>query len=166
MGYYFRLTARFFYMHHPTDSIAHTTAFVTPVMEHWLEWEIYCSVLQSLLTHTICSGQCFNFILVPHTLSILPMLFPHNCCTCSALPVPSMALNSTFKPKLSYIFHLFLINIHQILNTAFTRIPCRVWFGPVICRKINIYIKWNHYKYKTPVFDFKKKSPKTQPCHL
>ena len=29
-----------FYMHHPTDRIAHTTAFVTPVMEHWLEREI------------------------------------------------------------------------------------------------------------------------------
>ena len=30
----------FFYMYHPTDRIAHTTAFVTPVMEHWLEREI------------------------------------------------------------------------------------------------------------------------------
>ena len=27
-------------MHHPTDRIAHTTAFVTPVMEHWLEREL------------------------------------------------------------------------------------------------------------------------------
>ena len=27
-------------MHHPTDSITHTTAFVTPVVEHWLEREI------------------------------------------------------------------------------------------------------------------------------
>ena len=27
-------------MHHPTDRITHTTAFVTPVMEHWLEWEL------------------------------------------------------------------------------------------------------------------------------
>ena len=27
----------FFYMHHPTDRITHTTVFVTPVMEHWLE---------------------------------------------------------------------------------------------------------------------------------
>ena len=27
-------------MHHPTDSIAHTTAVVTPVVEHWLEREI------------------------------------------------------------------------------------------------------------------------------
>ena len=25
---------------HPTERIAHTTAFVTPVVEHWLEWEI------------------------------------------------------------------------------------------------------------------------------
>ena len=27
-------------MHHPTDRITHTTAFVTPVMEHWLEQEV------------------------------------------------------------------------------------------------------------------------------
>ena len=30
----------FFYMHHPTDRIRHTMAFVTPVVEHWLEREI------------------------------------------------------------------------------------------------------------------------------
>ena len=29
-----------FYMHHPTDRITHTTAFVAPVVEHWLEREI------------------------------------------------------------------------------------------------------------------------------
>ena len=27
-------------MHHSTDRIAHTMAFVTPVVEHWLEREI------------------------------------------------------------------------------------------------------------------------------
>ena len=27
-------------MHHPTDRMAHTTAFVTPVVENWLEREI------------------------------------------------------------------------------------------------------------------------------
>ena len=27
-------------MHHTTDGISHTTAFVTPVVEHWLEREI------------------------------------------------------------------------------------------------------------------------------
>ena len=30
----------FFYMHHTPDRIAHITAFVTPVVEHWLEQEI------------------------------------------------------------------------------------------------------------------------------
>ena len=40
MGYSFRLAARLFYMHRPTDRIAHTTAFVTPVVEHWLEQQI------------------------------------------------------------------------------------------------------------------------------
>ena len=27
----------FFYMHHPTFRITHTTTFVTPVVEHWPE---------------------------------------------------------------------------------------------------------------------------------
>ena len=27
-------------MHHPTERITHTTAFVTPVVDHWLEREI------------------------------------------------------------------------------------------------------------------------------
>ena len=27
-------------MHHPTDKRTHTTAFVTPVVEHWLDGEI------------------------------------------------------------------------------------------------------------------------------
>ena len=30
----------FFYMHHPTDRIAHTTGFVTPDVKHWLERKI------------------------------------------------------------------------------------------------------------------------------
>ena len=28
------------YMHYPIDGIVHTTAFVTPVVEHWLKREI------------------------------------------------------------------------------------------------------------------------------
>ena len=31
-------------MHHPTDRMTHTTAFVTPVVDHWLEREILFSV--------------------------------------------------------------------------------------------------------------------------
>ena len=36
----FPISSKVFYMHHPTDMIAHTTAFGTPVVEHWLEREI------------------------------------------------------------------------------------------------------------------------------
>ena len=35
-------------MHHPTDRIAHTTAHVTPVVENWLEQEIYCFITTSI----------------------------------------------------------------------------------------------------------------------
>ena len=38
-GYWFRLAARYF-LYAPTDRIADTTAFVTPVVEHWMEREI------------------------------------------------------------------------------------------------------------------------------
>ena len=39
-GLLFLINSKVFYMHHPTDRIAHTTAFVKPVVEHWLEREI------------------------------------------------------------------------------------------------------------------------------
>ena len=48
-------------MHHPTDRIAHTTAFVTPVVEHWLEreiaqWEIFRDFLNIVrdVQHLMC----------------------------------------------------------------------------------------------------------------
>ena len=36
IGYSYRLSARVLLYAHPTDRITHTTAFVTPVVEHWL----------------------------------------------------------------------------------------------------------------------------------
>ena len=40
IGYSFQLAARVLLYAPPTERIAHTTAFVTPVVEHWLEREI------------------------------------------------------------------------------------------------------------------------------
>ena len=40
MVYSFCLTVGIFYMHQPTDRLAHTMTFVTPVVEHGLEREI------------------------------------------------------------------------------------------------------------------------------
>ena len=39
-------------MHHPTYRITHTTAFVTPVVEHWLEREIYIYIHTHTYIHT------------------------------------------------------------------------------------------------------------------
>ena len=35
----FPISSKVLYMHHPTDGMTHTTTFVTPVVEHWLERE-------------------------------------------------------------------------------------------------------------------------------
>ena len=71
-----------FYMHHPTDRVIHTTAFVTPVVRDWLKREIaqwvhheglfvdivivffgvgFCFVvfLVVLLLFVFCFGLCF-----------------------------------------------------------------------------------------------------------
>ena len=40
MGSSFQLAARFFFIYHPTQRIAHIMAFVTPVIEIWLQLEI------------------------------------------------------------------------------------------------------------------------------
>ena len=45
-------------MHHPTDRITHTTAFVTPVVEHWLEREIAQWVDPP--THRVMSERCYH----------------------------------------------------------------------------------------------------------
>ena len=38
-------------MHHPTDRITHTPAFVTPVVEHWVERQLY-GVRHTVKDHT------------------------------------------------------------------------------------------------------------------
>ena len=43
----------FFYMHHPIDRIIHTTAFVTPDVEHWLEPHDWCNK-----GHGMCYPVC------------------------------------------------------------------------------------------------------------
>ena len=51
-------------MHHPTDRITHTTAFVTPVVEHWLEQELAQWVcLVKGVAHMCESVQLANKIL-------------------------------------------------------------------------------------------------------
>ena len=48
-------------MHHPTDRIAHTTAFDTPVVGHWLEREI--NVTKAVICD--CGDMCIYFDINP-----------------------------------------------------------------------------------------------------
>ena len=47
-------------MHHPTDRITHTTVFVTPVVEHWLEREIAQWVHHEGSTHRTMSERSYQ----------------------------------------------------------------------------------------------------------
>ena len=44
-------------MQHPTDRIAHTTAFVTQVVEHWLEPEINIIEANLLTVFFVSTGS-------------------------------------------------------------------------------------------------------------
>ena len=70
ISYSYPLTARvLLYMHHPTDRITHTTAFVTPVVEHWLEREIavydWCSKTINVVNST--ARNLFQTYLMTHS---------------------------------------------------------------------------------------------------
>ena len=43
-------------MHHPTDRITHTMAFVTPVVEHWLERQKVGKKVKILMSGGRCSS--------------------------------------------------------------------------------------------------------------
>ena len=58
-------------MHHPTDRIAHTTAFVTPVVEHWLEREIAPVSVKSASMTTRQTKTDVKFASVKVSLSIM-----------------------------------------------------------------------------------------------
>ena len=52
-------------MHHPTDRIAHTTAFVTPVVEHWLEREIeFSDVIKVASFSVLVNSGIFKILFI------------------------------------------------------------------------------------------------------
>ena len=80
IGYSFRLSTRvlLYAPSHRQDRIAHTTAFVTPVVEHWLEREIaqwvpmsiYISVCQSVCLYIYLSVYLYLYVFLSVYLSI------------------------------------------------------------------------------------------------
>ena len=59
-------------MHHPTDRITHTTDFVTPVVEHWLEREI------AQWVHVIEAIQANKAKVLSAYVSMLNVIFTFN----------------------------------------------------------------------------------------
>ena len=64
IGCFYRLTARICYMHHPTDRITHTTAFITPVVEHWLECMYACMHVCFYVCIDVCMYLCMCNVFV------------------------------------------------------------------------------------------------------
>ena len=61
-------------MHHPTDRIAHSTAFVTPVVEPWLEREI-----AQWVNHVLIQGSHLSGILYIYICIVLSLYVYHTC---------------------------------------------------------------------------------------
>ena len=77
-------------MHHPTDRIAHTTASVTPVVEHWLEREIAQWVLP--MKDQSDDPSHHERTLLPRSYISLPWVSESR--GCSMLPLVALKLKS------------------------------------------------------------------------
>ena len=99
-------------MHHPTDRIAHTTTFVTPVVKHWLEIEIVQWVHHHTLPYNL-KINCVENI----TIELLPQCEHCQCIlTIRHILVESNHLAQTKMEELgrrnvveSFEFHLKLV---------------------------------------------------------
>ena len=119
-------------MHHPTDRIAHTTAFVTSVVEHWLEREIaqwvhhegsirrpiapWANALTAELH--LAPSNLWRPVPVPVTDVHYNSLFW--MCTLNTLTWPDLTLSLSLSPALWRKEELFLFN--HALNTFYLRL--------------------------------------------
>ena len=83
-------------MHHPTDRIAHTTAFVTPVVEHWLEREI-AQWVQPMKDRSDDPSH-HQQTLLPRSYISLPTGSPVVCSKCDAVYSQKFILSRTEVP--------------------------------------------------------------------
>ena len=106
---HFPISSKAFYMHHPIESITHTTTFVTPVVEHWLEWEI------AQWVHPIKDpphdSSCHYITLLPRSyISLLYIIKSEG--------LVSMFFVSEFRYKMNYSGKKTLgVSIHKSVNT-------------------------------------------------
>ena len=70
-------------MHHPTDRLTHTTAFVTPVVEHWLEREIALCITQKKVIYVLDFDPHSNRLRVMKTELYLKDIIKMECTWCT-----------------------------------------------------------------------------------
>ena len=118
-------------MYHPTDRIIHTTAFVTPVVEHWLERDEKLDVAQ----------QC-SVCLTGHWSGINP------CC-----PHFRRIFFNLFEITLK---HIIVLNTHSWSWKSHLRVTCQFYASILVSN--NIPNNWHTevFKSKGHVGDFKK----------
>ena len=109
-------------MHHPTYRMTHTTVFVTPVVEHWLEWEILNGFTMKDRSAGFLS-QCLSG----------PLSYVRRHITVNKM-CSSATLNKTF-PSFLYqqsCFYLFLTERKG--GNSVSRLKCLAW---VVCFREN-----------------------------
>ena len=104
-------------MHHPTDRVAHTMAFVTPVVEHWLEREIY---IDHVLIHTFC---CFLLFFIGYFSFLFSLIF---------IPNVGGYLITIVLATLNYNC-LFLLQTVAELKLILVKLPLQLIYYFLIC---------------------------------
>ena len=134
-------------MHNPTDRIAHTTAFVTPVVEHWLEWEIAQWVHpmkdrsndpshheRTLLPRSYISLLCIIGELAPLGYAVLENQAVVVSCVWSISTTGNIELITVWQIPLLVLFLVWLVPAANLLAH---------WAGALKKKKIIIINKFN-----------------------
>ena len=113
IGYSFRLTARVL----PTDRVAHTMTFVTPVVEHWLGREIAQWVHPMKDRSDESANETGAYTTGPHFVAILHSGFDPSITTLPRYIVLNR-FSATTAMQLIVDHKLFMINEFQMLHRS------------------------------------------------
>ena len=107
-------------MHHPTDRIAHTTAFLRPVVEHWVEREIAQWEIQEMHTSHIA-------IILRIEVRCVTRVSIAICCNLNTRPEIS---DAHIRPTMLYSIELKKSRIPTLFLWAFVVVVCCLF---VVC---------------------------------
>ena len=128
-------------MDHPTDRITHTTAFVTPVMEYWLECSYHGDTSRSLRMNSSVGPQ---WRINPMTHRTMSEGFYHRATSRSLRMNSSMgplhegSIRRLIAPWANAVFHKIFIAYISVTHYQVTVFTGDHWAGGT---EANVYIK-------------------------